>query len=114
MLYETLSQFNIFITMFLCGFLSGFILNFKNFFLKLFKNNKILNHIFMFLTIILMFFCYFFANLFINYGQIRLFSVTTFLLAILLQNIIMNNFVAKIILKCYNKRNERAKQKKET
>lgn len=112
MLYETLSQPFIFLLFTLSGFVSAFLFDLKNILKFLFKKNKIINQILLFLTLsITLFICYF-INLKYNYGQFRIFSVLGFILAFCLQRFISTNFVAKPFLKCYNKIKEKQNERK--
>lgn len=114
MLYTTLSQPTIFLLFCLSGFLAGFFVDFKNLFLFIFKKNIILNNIFSFFLYFFIFFLYFFTNLYFNFGEIRLFSLTTFVTSFTIQRFIMNNFVAKTITKWYNKAKEKHSERKKT
>lgn len=113
MLYEVIFQPKVFAILFLGGFFCGFLYDLKSF-LHFFKKNKIFKHFFDFLLIFLTFFCYFFINLKINFGQIRFFSILAFILGPIFQRYIIKKFVAKIIMKCYNKFKGRRNERKKT
>lgn len=114
MLYESLSQGTIFILMSIGGFSCGFIIDLCNFISSLFKNKKILKQIFLFFSIFCIFFISYILNLKINYGQLRNFSLLSFILAFSIQRFLSLNFLAKIFNRCYNKQKEKfdAKRKK--
>lgn len=103
MLYETLLHPTIFLWMFLSGFFAGFFVDFKYFFQFLTKNNKILKRFFDFFCYFFVFLIYFLFNLNFNYGQIRLFSILSFALALFFERFISKKILAKTIIKCYNK-----------
>lgn len=116
MLYETLSQSSIFLYLTLGGFFSGFFLDIKNILHLIFKKNKIFSHIFDFFAVIFVLFLFYLINLKINYGEIRLFSIISFFLSLLIERFFSINILAKPIVKCYNKikgkRNETKRKNK--
>lgn len=114
MLYESLSQGTIFVLMSIGGFSSGFIIDLCNFLSTLFKNTKIFKQIFLFFAFFCVFFVAYILNLKINYGQLRNFSLISFILAFSIQRFLSLNFLAKFINRCYNKQKENfdAKRKK--
>lgn len=114
MLYETLSQPMIFLWMFFAGILSGLIFDFKTILYHFFKKNSFFKHFFDFLSIFLIFFNYFLFNLKFNYGQIRVYSILGFILALAMQRFIIKKFVAKIVIKCYNKLRGQNSERKKT
>lgn len=106
MLYQSLSQPIICLILSAIGIFSGLIFDIKNIFCFIFKKNKIINQILLFLSIILIFFIYFLTNLKINYGEIRLFPFLIFFLGFSIERFFVKNFLANPILKCYNKSKE--------
>lgn len=114
MLYTSLSQPTIFALFCLSGFLSGFWVDLKNIISTIFRKNTVLNHIFSFLFYFFVFFSYFFINLNINFGEIRFFSLITFIGSFAIQRFIMNNFVAKTLTTWYNKAKEKQSERKKT
>ena len=112
MLYESLSQPIIFLFLCLSGFVSGFLFDLKNILSIYFKRNKIISQILSFFAVFLTFFMYFFTNLKINYGEFRFFSIIAFAISLLLQRFIIKNFLAKPVIKCYNKFKEKHNERK--
>lgn len=107
MLYESLSQPIIFLFLSLSGFLSGFLFDLKNILSIYFRRNKIISQILLFFAVFLTFFICFFINLKINYGEFRFFSIVAFAISFILQRLIVKNFLAKPVIKCYNKLKEK-------
>jgi len=113
MLYEALSQPFIFFCMTITGFLSGFVFDCKDIIFFYCKKNKILHHFLMFFAVFIALFACFAINLKVNYGQFRFFSLFAFSLSFAIQRFLSKNFVAKPILKCYNKFKEKTNERKE-
>ena len=112
MLYESLSQPLVFLWLGLFGFLCGFLFDFKSVFVKKSQKFKFFSHFFTFFVTFLTLSTYFFVNLKVNYGQIRLFSTVAFLTSFSIQRLLITNFVAKPLSKCYNKFKEKSKNGK--
>jgi len=114
MLYETLSQPQIFLLICLGGFLCGFLYDFKAILSLKIKKSVALRNVFSFICAFLLLFLYFLLNLKINFGQFRIFVFCGFFLSFFIQRFLSNNFLAKPIIKWYNNLKERGyeKQKK--
>ncbi len=112
MLYETQTQIGVFFLFILSGFLCGLIFDFQ----KIMKN-KVKNKFFAnFLLIFCVFsssFIYFFINLIFNYGELRWFSLVTFLLSFTIEKMIAENIFALTKKFCYNIRHGRRTKRKE-
>ena len=112
MLYETQTQIGVFFLFILSGFLCGLIFDFQ----KIIKN-KVKNKFFAnFLLIFCVFsssFIYFFINLIFNYGELRWFSLVTFLLSFSIEKMIAENIFALTKKFCYNIRHGRRTKRKE-
>ena len=102
MLYETLAQPTIFFCICLGGFFSGIIFDLKTILTTFFKKNRFFCHFFMFLASFFVIFLFFVLNLKLNFGEFRLYTVFTFLLAFCIERFFVSNFVAKPVAKCYN------------
>ena len=102
MLYESSSQPIIFLYLLIFGFFSGFLIDLKNIFSLIFKGNKIFSQILLFFAVFFILFIFFIINLKINYGQIRFYTIFIFSLSFSIQRFLMNNFLAKPLIKCYN------------
>lgn len=111
MLYESLSQPIVFAILSISGFFSAFLIDFKNIFLSFFKKNIFFYHFFTFFSIFLLFFIYFSINLKFNYGEFRFFTIFGFILSFFIQRFLSHNFLAKPILKCYNKVKDKKNEK---
>lgn len=103
MLYETLSQPAVFLSLSLAGFLCGFIFDIKDILFFYLNKNKIIYHFLMFFSVFLMFFIAFYANLRTNHGEFRIFPCIAYGLSFYIQRFLMKNFVANPLIKCYNK-----------
>ena len=90
MLYPTLNQPIVMLVIFFAGFASGFLFDFALLLKKGLNNIKLVNVFFDFLACIFSFVIYFVANLYINYGQFRVFVVAVFIIACLLQRVLSN------------------------
>lgn len=109
MLFQSLSQPIICLILSCVGLFSGIIFDLKNILLYFFKKNKILNQILLFFSVFFIIFIYFITNLKINYGEIRFFSFLVFFLSFATERFFVKNFLAKPIIKWYN----RAKEKRD-
>lgn len=106
MLYPTLNQPLVMLVMFFVGFASGFLFDFA-FLLKKSLKLKATNIFFDFLACIFSFVIFFVTNLYINYGQFRIYVVVIFIIACLLQRVLSNQ-----ILKFFKKILTKTKKKK--
>lgn len=114
MLYESLSQPIVFLTLCLAGFLSGLIFDLKDIVVCLLKKNRIFKQIFLFFAVFLMFSVFYLTNLKINYGEMRVFALIAFFLSVSIERFFVVNFLANKFTKCYNKIKEKrsARRKK--
>lgn len=102
MLYPTLNQPIVMLVMFFVGFASGFLFDFAFLLKKSLKDLKATNIFFDFLACIFSFIMFFVTNLYINYGQFRIYVVVIFIIACLLQRVLSNQimqFFKKIVAK---------------
>ena len=113
MLFSTSNQPIFILIIATCAIFTGVLFDLKNI-IKLFFNikNIILIYFFDIFSAFLLFFNYYFINLIFNYGEIRLFSIIIYFIFFAIERYLSCKFVAKRLARCYNKRNERAKQKK--
>lgn len=112
MLYETQTQIGVFFLFILSGFLCGLIFDFQ----KIMKNkvkNKFFANFLLIFCVFLSSFIYFFINLIFNYGELRWFSLVTFLLSFSIEKIIAENIFALTKKICYNIKHGRGKKRKE-
>ena len=107
MLYPTLNQPLVMLVMFFVGFASGFLFDFAFLLKKSLKDLKATNIFFDFLACIFSFVIFFVTNLYINYGQFRIYVVVVFIIACLLQRVLRNQ-----ILKFFKKILTKTKKKK--
>ena len=117
MLYPTLNQPIIFISIFAVGFVSGLLFDFAHILSFLSRNDKFSQGLFDFLAVVFSFGNLFYTNLFVNYGQFRFYIVLSFLGAMLLERFLSKILWTKWIKRCYNKikenRDERRKKEKD-
>lgn len=107
MLYPTLNQPIVMLVMFFVGFASGFLFDFAFLLKKSLKDLKATNIFFDFLACIFSFVIFFVTNLYINYGQFRIYVVVVFIFACLLQRVLSNQimqFFKKIVAKTKKKK----------
>lgn len=107
MLYPTLIQPIVMLVMFFVGFASGFLFDFAFLLKKSLKDLKATNIFFDFLACIFSFVIFFVTNLYINYGQFRIYVVVIFIIACLLQRVLSNQimqFFKKIVAKTKKKK----------
>lgn len=107
MLYPTLNQPLVMLVMFFVGFASGFFFDFAFLLKKSLKDLKATNIFFDFLACIFSFVIFFVTNLYINYGQFRIYVVVIFIIACLLQRVLSNQimqFFKKIVAKTKKKK----------
>lgn len=102
MLFETLSQPQIFWTLALFGFLSGFVFDVSAYIVFLCKKNKIIKTIFDFFASICVFCIFYLIVLKIDYGAVRIYHILTYFLSVLLQRICLGNIIANFFDWCYN------------
>lgn len=102
MLFETLSQTQIFWNLALIGFVSGFIFDLSTYVVFLCKKNKIVKILFDFFATILVFLCFYFIVSKIDYGTIRLYHLFAFFAFFAIQRISLGKIIAKFFDWCYN------------
>ncbi len=113
MLYETLAQPYIFLIIIISGFLTGIFFDFLNFIKNVIKIKFFYNFLlffFVFLTI----FVFYYINLNYNYGEIRVYTLLSFLLAFMIERLLIGNFVAHLFEKCYNVFKDKREDKSES
>lgn len=86
----------------LVGFLSGIIFDVGGFIKFLCSNKKAPCLVIDFISTLICLCILFFANLFLNYGQIRLFPYAIFLISFSLERFTLGMLLAKMYLSCYN------------
>ena len=114
MLYQTLSQPYVFLSLFAVGILCGFLFDFSRVFSKLCNKNIFLTHFFNFFAVIISAAVFFVTNLFVNFGQFRAFSIAAFLAGLLLQQLLSTKIFAKFAKRCYNKLHGKRKKKQDS
>ncbi len=102
MLFETLSQPQIFWFLALIGFLSGFIFDISGYIVFLCKKNKIVKIILDFLASLTTFFVFYLAVSKIDFGAVRAYHLLAFLSSFSTQRISLGNIIAKLFDWCYN------------
>lgn len=102
MLYETLSQPQIFLFVVLFGFISGIIFDIFKIFKNRIKNRFFINFL-TFFNVFLVIFIYFFVNLKFNYGEFRFYILLSFFLSLFIERLFIGNLLGKFLEKCYNK-----------
>lgn len=107
MLYPTINQPIVMLVMFFVGFASGFLFDFAFLLKKSLKDLKATNIFFDFLACIFSFVIFFVTNLYINYGQFRIYVVVIFIIACLLQRVLSNQ-----IMQIFKKIVSKTKKKK--
>ena len=110
MLYSTLSQPIVFLCLFATGLLGGLAFVIISFFTR---KNKIFLHVLQFFSICFCFLSFHLVNLFVNYGELRLFTIFAYLLGFFLINLLFSKFIAKILKKLYNFINGKRKKEKD-
>ena len=114
MLYPSLNQPVVFCVMIAAGFFSAILLLFTECCTKKLKKHTVFSQILYFFSILICFFIFVITNLYINFGQFRLYTISTFVVSIVLFKHFFAFLWTKLRLKCYNhKRGREAKQKKE-
>lgn len=114
MLFEAQTQPTVFLWLTLGGLFCGFLLSFETLFQKNTKKMRFFQVFFDLFATFFSFFIWFLLNLKFNYGQIRFFSILTFLCAFIIGLCLSKKIIAKTLMKCYNKINEKRKNRKKT
>lgn len=102
MLFETLSQPKIFAILALTGFLAGFVFDISNYIVWLCKKNKIVQIITDFLATVACCIIFFVVVLQIDYGNVRLYQIISYLTTFLTQRFTLGKLIAKFFDWCYN------------
>lgn len=102
MLYETLSQPQIFLFVVLFGFINGIIFDIFKIFKNCIKNRFFINFL-TFFNVFLVILIYFFVNLKFNYGEFRFYILLSFFLSLFIERLFIGNLLGKFLEKCYNK-----------
>lgn len=102
MLYETLAQPAILLYVLIAGFFSGIVFDCATFLFVLLDKNKVVRFILDFLATVIVAFILFMLILKISYGEIRLWHILFFSMALFLERATIGKLVAKGILLCYN------------
>ena len=102
MLYETLSQPLILLQILGVGFLSGVVFDLNTFFYILCDKNKIARFILDILSTLIVFIIFFLLILNIAYGEIRVYQIAVFVIALAVERLTIGKLVAKAIFVCYN------------
>jgi len=102
MLYETLAQPAILLYVLIVGFLSGIVFDCATFLFVVLDKNKVVRFILDFLATILAMFILFVLILKISYGELRLWHILFFSMALFLERATIGKLVAKGIMLCYN------------
>ena len=103
MLYSTLPQPLVFLCLFCSGLAGGVIFEFARLVSFLCNKNKIVLQIGYFFSAICCTTIFFFVNLLVNYGELRLFAIFAFVVAVMLEHFIFANLFAKLAKLCYTK-----------
>lgn len=112
MLYETVGQPIVFLSLLAAGLGCGLLFDGAKLLSALCNKNKIVMHIFLFLATICSGAVFYLVNLATNFGQLRLYTILTFIAAIVLEQVSIGKLFAKLIQKCYNRFNGRREKKK--
>ncbi len=102
MLYETLSQPIIILSIFGVGLLSGLIFDAGTFVTYFLNKNKVVRQLTYFLQALLSAFLLFYINLIVNYGKFRLYILFIFALSFFLERFTIGKLWTKLLDKCYN------------
>lgn len=103
MLYETLKQSVIFLSMLYFGLLGGVLYEMKTSVGQPFLKNKYITILFDIVFFIVLSLLFFFATQFTNYGEIRLYMIVSFILGFTLERISIGRVLAKSVSFLYNK-----------
>lgn len=109
MLYPTSNQPLVLGALFLCGLFSGVIFDFFKILSTLTRNDKFAIHFFDFVATIFSCLLLFFTNLWLNYGQFRIYVVVVYLLSFSLERILSKFFWTKLLSKWYSNITTRGK-----
>lgn len=116
MLYPTLNQPLLLLVLFASGIVGGLIFDVFRILTTLSGNDKISKHFFDFLATLLTFFLLFFVNMWLNYGQFRIYVPLVFLLSFTLERLLSKFLWTKLLSKWYSsitRRKTRGGRKKE-
>ena len=102
MLYETLSQPLIILSILGIGILAGLLFDAGTFVTYFFNKNKVVRQITYFVQTILSAFLLFYINLLVNYGRFRIYILLVFTLSFILERITIGKLWTKLLDKCYN------------
>lgn len=102
MLYPTTNQPIMLIVLAVSGILSGIIFDVFSLLSKLLKSEKYIYHFFDFLGVVLSFSILFIINLFLNYGQYRVYILPMFFAGFIVQKLISKFLWTKVVKRCYN------------
>ncbi len=102
MLFETLNQPKVFLALACAGFLAGFFFDASNYITWLFNKSKIVQTVTDFFATVMSFAVFFLTVLFLDYGKVRLYHITIFVLMFFLQRITLGKLIAKFLNWCYN------------
>lgn len=103
MLFETLSQPLIAIYLIGAGFLCGIIFDLNNLIYLFAKKDKLLRFVLDIASTLIVCVVFFLLILNTSFGEIRLYQIFLFVLAIFLYRITFGKLVAKLVEKCYIK-----------
>lgn len=112
MLYSTLSQPLVFFVVFLSGIAGGIIFDILKTLAFLSGNDKYSKILFDFLATVFAFAILYIVNLNVNYGQFRVYVVSTFLLSIYIERVLSKFLWTKCVKKWYNRVKEKKNGKK--
>ena len=110
MLYETLSQPQIFLWIILAGFAAGLLFDVAKFFHALCDFNKCVGHILDFVCTLAVCFVFFLLITFVSFGEFRVWQILCFLAAFFLERFGVGKFVAKGLDVCYNALTKKSKK----
>lgn len=102
MLFETLSQPQIFLYLTLVGFMSGFVFDVCSYIVFLCNNNKVVKAIAEFFASLTTFLLFYFAVLKVDFGAVRAYHMLAFFSSFSVQRISLGNIIAKFFDWCYN------------
>lgn len=102
MLFETLSQPHIFLSLALIGFVSGFVFDISGYIVFLCKKNNVVKIVLDFLASLATFAIFYFAVSYLEYGNIRFYHLLSFVSSFSAQRITLGNIIAKFFDLCYN------------
>lgn len=103
MLYPTISQPLVILGIFCASLICGLLFDLSNILTYLSGNDKNSRYIFQFFATILSFTLIYFVNLYLNYGQFRVYILLIFGLSFTLERFFSKLLWTKLLIKCYNK-----------